>query len=46
MDATTHMVTLANGRQIDWNEFSNWSSKKQNNSILQIRLKLLLNETV
>ena len=33
MDATTHMVTLDNGRQIDWNEFSNWSSKKQNNSM-------------
>jgi transposase len=33
MESTNKMVTLANGKQVHWDEFSNWSSKKQNNSM-------------
>lgn len=33
MNASNHMVTLANGTQVSWEEFSNWSPKKQNNAI-------------
>lgn len=33
MNTTSHMVSLANGKQVPWNEFSNWTSKKQNNAM-------------
>ena len=33
MDTTMHMVTLANGNQVSWDEFSNWTPKKQNNAM-------------
>ena len=33
MDTSTRMVTLANNGEVSWDEFSNWSSKKQNNSM-------------
>ena len=33
MHTTPHMVTLANGRQVDWDEFSNWSSHKQRTNL-------------
>ena len=33
MDTTMHMVTLANGNQVSWDEFSTWSIFKQNGSL-------------
>lgn len=33
MQTTTHMVTLANGKQVPWDEFSTWSVFKQNGSL-------------
>ena len=33
MNTTSHMVTLANGKQVPWDEFSTWSIFKQNGSI-------------
>jgi len=33
MDTTLHMVTLANGKQVSWEEFSTWSSHKQRNNL-------------
>lgn len=33
MHTTSHMVTLANGQQVSWDEFSNWSSHKQRNNL-------------
>jgi hypothetical protein len=29
MDTTSHIVTLGNGKQVSWEEFSNWSSYQQ-----------------
>ncbi len=33
MDTTMEMVTLANGKQVSWEEFSTWSSHKQRNNL-------------
>ncbi len=33
MEATNHTVTLANGKQVPWEEFSTWSIYKQNGSL-------------
>ena len=33
MNTTSHMVTLANGKQVPWDEFSTWSSHKQRNNL-------------
>lgn len=33
MDTTMHMVTLANGKQVSWDEFSTWSIFKQTGSL-------------
>lgn len=37
MDKTLHMVTLANGKQVSWEEFSTWSIFKQNGSLFPPR---------
>ena len=33
MNTETHMVTIANGRQVTWDEFSSWSIFKQTGSL-------------
>jgi transposase len=33
MNKISHMVNLANGKQVPWDEFSNWSSHKQRSNL-------------
>lgn len=33
MNSANHMVTLASGKQVTWEEFSTWSSHKQRNNL-------------
>jgi len=33
LDTSTHMVSLANGQQVPWDEFSTWASHKQRNNL-------------